>query len=511
MHRTASLLISSASLLLTAPLLTAQEAAAEAASIFNGKSLDGWDGDPRFWRVEDGCITGQTTAEAPTESNTFLIWKDGEVDDFELTAEYKLIGGNSGIQVRSFPIADANLKWRVGGYQADFEAGTTYSGIVYGEGYRGILANRGQRTVIGNDSKPVVKEQFAESAKLQEVIKSEDWNKIRVHASGWTVENYINDTLTASVTDEDTAHRRRGGLLALQLHAGPPMKVQFRNLKLKRLPMKDVKKVVFIAGRASHGAGEHEHRAGSKLLSNLINRDLSDKLYSTVYSQGWPNDGTAFQNADAIVMYSDGGGGHMVIPHLAEVEAANKRGVGVGAIHYAVEIPAGQGGKPFLDWMGGYFEENWSVNPHWNADFKQLPVHPVTRGVSPFKANDEWYYHMRFRPENKGVTPILSALPGPDTLSRPDGPHSGNPAVRESVAKGEVQHMMWTSDNANGSRGFGFTGAHYHKNWKEDNFRTVVVNAIGWIAKLEIPEGGLKTKSPGDDEMNAHLDAKGKR
>ncbi len=493
-------------LVLSAPAFSfAQET--EALDIFDGKSLQGWDGDPRFWKVEDGCLTGQTTKEVPTEGNTFLIWKGGEVDDFEFTCEYKLIGGNSGVQVRSYPL---ERKWGVGGYQADFESGDRYSGIVYAESWtgRGVLSDRGQRSVIGDDHKPVVKEQIGDSNALQKLVKKEDWNTLRITGKGWTIENSINGTVFASLTDEDKSARRRGGLLALQLHAGGPMKVQFRNLKLKRLPMTDVKKIVFIAGRPSHGPGDHEHRAGSMLLAKSLNTAAGDRFYATVYSNGWPSDPTKFQNADAIVMYSDGGGGHMVNAHLPEVEAAQARGIGVGAIHYAVEVDKGKSGEAFLKWMGGYFEPNWSVNPHWDADFKALPQHAVTRGVEPFKANDEWYYHMRFRPEMKGVTPILTATPGKDTLTRPDGPHEGNPAVRQAVDNGEPQHMMWVSENDNNSRGFGFTGAHFHRNWKDNNFRKVVLNAIAWISKSEVPPGGIQTPTPTDAEMKANLDPK---
>ena len=477
----------------------------QALDIFDGQSLKNWDGDPRFWKVQDGCITGETTKEVPTEGNTFLKWTGGEVDDFELTADYKLIGGNSGIQVRSFPLE--GKQWGVGGYQADFEAGDRYSGIVYGEQFRGILADRGQKTVVGADHKPVVKEQFAQSEDLQKAVKREDWNNIRVLAKGWTVENYINGTLTASVTDEDKEMRRRGGLLALQLHAGPPMKVQFRNIKLKRLPLGDVKKIVFIAGRPSHSAGDHEHRAGSMLLAKSLNTAAGDKFYATVYSNGWPADPTKFQNADAIIMYCDGGGGHMVNPHLAEVEAAQARGAGVGCIHYGVEVEKGPSGDAFLKWIGGYFEKNWSVNPHWDAEYKSLPKHAVSSGVEPFKINDEWYYHMRFREGMKNVTPILTAVAPPSTVGG-DGSHSGNPAAREAVAKGEPQHTMWVSENEGGSRGFGFTGAHFHRNWKDNNFRKVVLNAIAWIAKSEVPAGGIQTPQPADEEMKANLDPK---
>lgn len=491
---------------LTVSLSPVRAQEAEPLAIFDGKSLDGWDGNPQLWRVEDGCITGQTTAEVPTRGNTFLTWTRGEVDDFELTAEYKLDGGNSGIQVRSFAVKDE--QWVVGGYQADFESGDRYSGIVYGERYRGILADRGQKTVIGADHKPTVKEQFAKSEDLQKGIKKGEWNAIRVVAKGWTVENYINGTLTASVTDEDKEQRRRSGLLAFQLHAGPPMKVQFRNIKLKRTPLGDVKKVVFVAGTPSHAPGDHEHRAGCMLLAEGLNSAAGDRVHATMYSGGWPADPTKFQNADAIVMFCTGGGSHMVNSHLEEVEAARKRGAGVGCFHYAVEVEKGPSGDAFLNWIGGYFEKNWSVNPHWDAEFKVLPKHPVTSGVEPFTINDEWYFHMRFREGMKGVTPILSAIAPAATMSRPDGGHSGNPAVRSAVAKGEPQHTMWVSENEGGTRGFGFTGAHHHRNWKDNNFRKVALNAVAWISKAEVPVGGIQTPQPSDEEMKANLDKK---
>src|SRR5690606_2776166 len=156
----------------------------------------------------------------------------------------------------------------------------------------------------------------ATGASLQSVVKKGEWNQYKVVAKGFTIQNFVNGTLTAEVTDNDTQMRRRGGLLALQIHVGPPMKVQFRNIKLKRLPLTDVKKVVVIAGARSHGPGDHEHRAGCTLLSRFINEQAGDRLFSTVYTNGWPQDATAFSNADAVVMYSDGGGGHMVNPHL---------------------------------------------------------------------------------------------------------------------------------------------------------------------------------------------------
>ncbi len=391
--------------LLVGPLLADD---AEFKRIDNGSDLSSWDGDPKLWSVEDGCITGKTSATEPLKSNSFLVWKGGELDDFELKLEYKIENGNSGVQVRSFLLPDG--RWRVGGYQADIEAGKTYSGIVYGEAFRGILALRGQKTVINDTHKPTVKETFAEGSALQEHVKSGDWNKMHIVAKEHTVSVFINDKLMSEVTDEDKEVRRRTGILALQLHVGPPMKVQFKNVLLKRLKLEDKKKVVFFAGRPSHGWGDHEHNGGCKILAKALN-ESHPGILATTYYNGWPNDPTALDNADCLVMYCDGGGGHLVIPNQDQVEAKSKAGMGVVCLHYGVEVPKGKTGDLFLQWLGGYFEEFWSVNPHWTAKFEKIPDHPITRGVKPFTINDEWYFNMRFLPNMEGVTPILSASP----------------------------------------------------------------------------------------------------
>ena len=508
------------------PLLVATAAVAADEEgfepIFDGKSLEGWDGNPDFWSVKDGAITGQTTKEKPAKGNTFIIWRKGEVGDFELKCEYKIIGHNSGIQYRSFEVPGE--KWVVGGYQADFEAGDTYSGINYGERFRDILANRGQKTVVkrGADGKVVVEEvaKVGDSAEIQKKIKKEDWNEYHIIAKGFTFEHRINGVVTSVCTDEDTKERRAKGIIALQLHAGPPMQVQFRNIRLKKLggataEKKDQaaagqnqgKKIVFVAGRPSHGYGAHEHNAGCLLLAKELKAAVPD-CETVVQLNGWPQDQSIFDGADCIVMYCDGGGGHMVVPHLDEVDALAKMGVGIVCIHYGVEVEKGKPGDRFLDWIGGYFEMNWSVNPHWTAKYDKFPDHPICRGVKPFEINDEWYYHMRFRPDMKGVTPILSALPPKETLSRPDGTHSGNPAVREAIAKGEPQHMAWAAERAGGGRGFGFTGGHDHWNWGDPNFRKVMLNAIVWCAHGEVPANGVESPKVTLPDLEANQDEK---
>ncbi len=198
--------------------------------IFNGKDLTGWKGNTSLWSVENGTITGRTTAENPLKQNTFLVW-EGEVADFELELDYRIEKGNSGIQYRS-KLIDAE-KFVVGGYQADIDATLKYAGINYEEKGRGIIAERGTRSTIGEDGK-ISKESIAKDEELKAVIKNEDWNHYRVVAKGNKFSHYINDTLMSETIDNQPSKRSDKGILALQIHVGPPMVVQFKNLRLKQ-------------------------------------------------------------------------------------------------------------------------------------------------------------------------------------------------------------------------------------------------------------------------------------
>jgi type 1 glutamine amidotransferase len=265
------------------------------------------------------------------------------------------------------------------------------------------------------------------------------------------------------------------------------------------------RKVLFLAGKPSHGYGAHDHLAGCMLLSKSL-AESGLPIESQVYHYDWPTDEKVFDDVDCVVMYGDGGPGHMVNAHLDEMDALAKKGVGIVCLHYAVEVPKGPAGDKLLDWIGGYFETNWSVNPHWLANFTKLPDHPITRGVKPFEIEDEWYYHMRFRDGMQGVTPILTALPPKESLSRPDDPHAGNPAVRAAIARGEVQHMAWATERDDGGRGFGFTGSHFHWNWSDPNFRKLVLNAIVWCAKADVPPEGVRDRPKTMADMEANHD-----
>jgi type 1 glutamine amidotransferase len=266
------------------------------------------------------------------------------------------------------------------------------------------------------------------------------------------------------------------------------------------------KKIVLVAGRPSHGPGEHEFNAGVLLLQKCLNQIPG--IETVVFTNGWPTQANPFAGADAIVLYMDGGDNHPAIQdgHLAQLDEALKSGAGLACLHYAVEVPKDKGGPEWLKWIGGYFETYWSVNPTWTAEFKALPEHPITRGVKPFTIKDEWYYHMRFA--DKNVTPILTAIPPDSTREHADEPHNGNQYVR--ARKGMPEDVAWAFERADGGRGFGLTGAHYHKNWGDENFRRLVLNAIVWTAKGEVPSGGEpSTVTP--EELKQNLDPKGKK
>ncbi len=510
-----------------ASLATADDAGF--TQLFDGKTLTNWDGNPEFWRVEDGAIVGQTTAEKPTKGNTFIIWRGGELGDFELKAEFKIEGGNSGIQYRSFEVP--NAKWVIGGYQADIDSNPSggFTGIVYGEKFRGILAQRGTKATVGDDHKAKETGKIGDPTEILKTYKRGEWNEYHITGQGFHFVQKINGVTTAELTDDDKEQRKATGLLALQLHAGPPMKVSFRNIRLKKLPAgqsslnaprsskfrnvsfnaADKKQVLLLAGRKSHGFGAHDHTAGCSLLAKLINASglPVEASWHSLEKEGWPS-GDKLGKASTIIIYADGGAGHPFNAHLDELNALAKKGVGIGCIHYGVETTKGVAGDSFLEWTGGYFEPHWSVNPHWTAQFKAFPQHPICRGVKEFAVNDEWYYHMRFRPNMEGVTAILTDLPTEATLTRPDGAHSGNPAVREAVKNKEPQHVCWARERADGGRGFGFTGGHVHWNWGNEQFRRLILNAIVWSAGVDVPANGVAAgKVTLDDLLQDHDEA----
>lgn len=208
-------------------------------SIFDGKSLKDWDGDPMYWRVENGCITGETTAQTIPKFNSFIIWRGGTTKDFELKAEYRITShGNSGINYRSFELP--GVKWVMQGYQADidgaeFTKARRNTGQNYEERGRTFLAQTGQYTHIADGQTPRMIASLGETAELTKFVKEEDWNEFHLIARGNLLIHILNGHVMAVVLDDDTKNRRMDGELGMQVHVGPPMKVEFRNIRIKKL------------------------------------------------------------------------------------------------------------------------------------------------------------------------------------------------------------------------------------------------------------------------------------
>lgn len=320
----------------------------------------------------------------------------------------------------------------------------------------------------------------------------------------------------------------------------------------------DKKKIVLVAGHKSHGYGSHEFNAGCLLLEKGLNEGLGDpaaikalekkiqakkafaqrarftqeglkkhkaevaalekslaQLKSTqveteVYRSGWPKESNAFDGADAIILYMDGGGRHPVLKNMEQIGKLMGKGVGLMCMHYGVEIPKGQGGEAFKNWIGGYYESGFSINPHWSAKAKLNTGHAITNGVKPFDVRDEWYFNMRFRDGHKGVTNILQAVPDDEARSgKTSWPRGPKKHIVES--SGRTETLLWAVERKDGGRGVGFTGGHFHWNWGEPNHRKLVLNAIYWVAGGEVPKDGIAVSKLTLDDLKTNQDFKPKK
>jgi hypothetical protein len=218
-------------------------------SIFDGKTLKGWEGDPVYWRVENGSITGEITPDKLVKNNTFIIWTGGAPGDFELMLEYRItVDGNSGINYRSERLTE--LPYALRGYQADIDGKNRYTGQNYEERGRTTLAYRGQKTVIHSqtDASSSLRDNVKNNAwtfveqdgtvgdidSLKSFIKAEDWNEVHLVVKGNRLQHFVNGVLMSDVTDDDERNRKMKGLIGVQVHVGPPMKVEYRNIRLKQ-------------------------------------------------------------------------------------------------------------------------------------------------------------------------------------------------------------------------------------------------------------------------------------
>src|SRR4029453_204724 len=276
------------------------------------------------------------------------------------------------------------------------------------------------------------------------------------------------------------------------------------------------KRIVLIAGKPSHPPGMHEFRAGCLLMQKALAGFPGVTVQ--VYDGGWPakmvdgsrvGDRAALDTADAVLIYADGRQGNPAIQgdHLKVLDALAAKGVGLGFAHYGVEVPPGPPGEAMHRWIGGYYEDHYSVNPMWKPPFDKFPKHPITRGVGPFATHDEWYFSMRWSSDpavQKRVTQILVATPSDEVRKGPYVSPKG-PYDHIVAASGQAESMMWTFERPDGGRGLGFTGGHTHTNWGDPNQRKIFLNGLLWLAKGDVPAKGVEDNITAEDlKQNLH-------
>jgi hypothetical protein len=271
----------------------------------------------------------------------------------------------------------------------------------------------------------------------------------------------------------------------------------------------------------------HEFRAGAMLLHKCLANVPG--LSVEVHDNGWVKDEAALDAADAVVIFADGGKGHPAVQgdRLARLEKLAAKGVGIGMMHYGVEVTTDRGGPEFKRLIGGHYEHLFSANPIWEPRFETFPDHPIARGVRPFQIKDEWYFNMRFAdafgPGNKPVEPangggggeagkfwpVLTAVPSDDVRKGPVRLPAGPlPAHRRSQRPRRGDDVGRRAPRRRPR--FGFTGGHFHDNWGNDDFRKAVLNALVWVTKVEVPEKGVDSTVT-KEELDQNLDPKEKK
>ena len=287
-------------------------------------------------------------------------------------------------------------------------------------------------------------------------------------------------------------------------------------------------KILYIAGAGSHEYGGHEHNAGAIFLADYLRRYVSGqpiypdgktapKLEITICHDARPGDTFPWEDADVVVIHSDGDGAYPLAGHEESLIRLREKGVGFVFLHYSLcgtlRFPAAD--TDFIrDTLGGVYETHHSVNPFYTAEFPAIPDHPITRGVRPFTLYDEWYFHMRFADglttedilaeTSDEIRAILVTIPPDAEKLGPDGAHSGNPAVRARLGLPEI--VAWAAEREDGGRGFGFTGLDVHWNFAHPDFRKILLQAILWSARVDIPPRGIDTPSPTFETLQENLD-----
>ena len=288
---------------------------------------------------------------------------------------------------------------------------------------------------------------------------------------------------------------------------GVAMKYVYICLLLCLTSMGANKKIVLVAGKDSHRYGDHEFRAGCHLLADRLKKSKLPLEVTVVEERNWPSDNSIFEEADAIIVYSDGAHKHPLESKklFSFMDGLMAKGKSVGFMHYACEVKDDKGPN-MIKWIGGYYQKGVSINPNWVCSSILNKKHPATQGVGSFKLKDEWYFNIKF---GKDVVAVLQGIPDDEARS---GKTSWPRGPQKHILKhrGRTETLLWTLERADGGRGFGFTGGHVHWNWKNDHYRKLILNTIVWTAGLPIPAGGVPSSTPTQEEMEANMKPKKK-
>ena len=288
-------------------------------------------------------------------------------------------------------------------------------------------------------------------------------------------------------------------IVAFMRNDAPPESV--KETSVAPASTSEKKQVLFIAGNTKHRHGVHEYRAGSYLLANALN-ESGLPIEAKVHWYGWPEDESIFDGVDACIIYADSGG--QFGEKYSFLDQKVKDGMGIMFMHYGVHPTKEVGEKYYKSWIGGYYDNAFSVNPSWIADLKTKAGHPISRGLqAPFKTYDELYWNLNIDSKSSQVYPLVTAIPTKQNMVRYGSSKFWNILAAKKL--GTEQSIIWCRDPKEGARGAGFVGGHYHKNWAIDNYRKMILNTIAWVSRVEIPENGVPSNPVTKAMLNENL------
>ncbi|HYE31148.1 MAG TPA: DUF1080 domain-containing protein [Methylomirabilota bacterium] len=428
--------------------------------IFDGQSLASWKvtdfaGGGEV-AVKDGSISMQpgTALTGVTYTNNF------PKVNYEIVVEARKVQGQDFFAAITFPVKDSHATFVQGGWG-------------------GSLV--GLSSIDGADASENETTTFRE-------FKEGVWHKFRVRVSEGRIQCWIDDDRVVNVITTERKISMRPGEIELSAPLGIASfrcESEIRKVEARTLapgePVIPTRKIALIAGKKSHGPGEHDYEAGLRFLQERIDSMKIEGVTTELHTNGWPANPAALNDAATVVLYCDGSDHNLqdhpllVGDRLAQLEKIMEKGAGLVAIHYAVFVPNGKPGDKFLEWIGGYFDYQSGPAPrHWFSKietkefevFSLTPSHPTAAGVRDFKLREEYYSNIRFPEAAPGWRPILS-------LSKDRQDRS--------------QVVGWALERKNGGRGVGYTGGHFHANWQKPEVQKMIINSILWTAQAEVP------------------------